>query len=75
MWTHRFDHYAKTGRSKVHNIQFFASVSIAAIFFWIVKCCVQRIIKKDLDIVRRNNDKLKKARDHRRDKASNKMEA
>ena len=41
----RFAHYVKTGNSKVHNFQFFTSVCIALIFFWLVKCCIGRIIR------------------------------
>ena len=70
LWMHRFDHYVKAGHGNVHNIQFFTSALIAAIFFGIVKCGIESIIKGDIDKARLNNDKLKKARDTRRELAS-----
>ena len=75
VWADRFDHYVKTGSDNVHHIQFFISVTIALIFFWIVRCCIYRIVAKDFNAVRRNQDKLKKARDYRRDQVSNTLES
>jgi len=73
-WADRFDHYIKTGSSKVHHAQFFISVSIAVVSVLIVRCCIYRIVAKDFGAVKRNQDKLKKARDQRRDQVSNSIE-
>ena len=63
LWTHRFDHYVRTGRDKVHHLQILLAVIIAGISASLVWFCMNRVIVKDLATVRRNNDKLKKARD------------
>ena len=71
LWTHRFDHFAKQSGSsdQVHHTQFIVSVCIAAFLFWIVKCCMNKVINKDLNQVHRNNDKLKKVRTSRKEHA------
>ena len=57
LWTHRFDHFAKQQQSsdRVHHMQFFVSIGIALLLFGVVKCCMNRVINKDLNQVHRNN--------------------
>ena len=63
LWANRFDHYLKAGNDKVHHFQIFIAVFVAVILASLVWFCMNRVIEKDMDKVRRNNDKLKKARD------------
>ena len=50
-------------------MQFFVSVGIAALLFGTVKCCMNSVINKDLNQVHKNNGKLRKVRDARKEQA------